>query len=131
MRIAMYIEDFKEIVSRLESDFKTGEKYLNDLRVVDYNASEFVTENQYSNIHAIQCEYLQKALFGEELYDWVGWYLYEKDLVNTYSSEPNVELRNGVKYQITHLNSFVDFVQQELGLKQRPIGTGNENKEIN
>lgn len=127
----MYIEDFREIMTKIESDFRANEKYLNDLRLIDYSASEFVSENQYSNTYAIQCEYLQRMLFGEELYDWVSWYLYEKDLVNTYSSEPNVELRNGVKYQITHLNSFVDFVQQELGLKQRPIGTGNENKEIN
>lgn len=127
----MYIEDFREIMTKIESDFRANEKYLNDLRLVDYSASEFVSENQYSNTYAIQCEYLQRMLFGEELYEWVCWYLYDKDLVNTYSSEPNVELRNGVKYQITHLNSFVDFVQQELGLKQRPIGTGNENKEIN
>jgi hypothetical protein len=127
----MYIEDFREIMTRLESDHKSGEKYLDGLRVVDYSVSEFVTENQYSIIHALQCDYLQRVLFGEELYEWVCWYLYDKDFVNSHSSEPNVELKNGVKYQITHLNSFVDFVQQELGLKQRPIGTGNENKEIN
>jgi hypothetical protein len=127
----MYIEDFKDIMTKIESDFRSNEQFLKDLRLVDYSASEFVSENQYSNTYACQCDYLQRMLFGEELFEWVSWYLYEKDLVNAHSSEPNVELENGVKYQITHLNSFVDFVQQELGLKQRPIGIGNENKDVN
>ena len=65
----MYIEDFREIMTKIESDFRANEKYLNDLRLIDYSASEFVSENQYSNTYAIQCEYLQRMLFGEELYD--------------------------------------------------------------
>ena len=113
----MYIEDFRNLVTRLESDLKESEKYLDTLRSVDYAFSEMVSENKYSQIHAIQNDYLLKFFLDEELFDWVTWYLYEKSF---FDDNYNAEY-NGIEYTISGIDSFVVFAEQALGLKHKPI----------
>jgi hypothetical protein len=115
----MYIEDFKDIVSRIETDMKNETKYLDEISKFPLDLTEIICDNEYINIVQHQNEYLQRIIFGEELYDWVYWYLYDRK--GWGRDEYKVEY-DGVKYVISDIDSFVDFANHALGLKMKPIG---------
>ena len=73
-----------------------------------------VVENKYVFIYGMQSDFLQQNLFGEELYEWVCWYLYEKG-----SGSKDI-LYNGVIYNVTDLDSFFLFAEQALSLPMKP-----------
>ena len=110
----MYIEDFKQIVTRLEKDFIESEKYLEELRSVDDSVFDMVVHNNYALIFGMQLDFLNLKLFGEELYEWVSWYLYDK---GNNSKDINY---NGVKYTISDIDSFFLFAEQALNLPMKP-----------
>jgi len=116
----MYIEDFKDIVTRLQQDININNKYFDELSKIRLDLTSLICDNEYINIVQHQNEYLQKIIFGEELYDWVSWYLYDRKGWGR-ENEYIVEY-DGVKYIITDIDSFVDFAKQALGLKMKPTG---------
>jgi hypothetical protein len=115
----MYLEDFKNIVTRLETDWINNSKYLDDISKCGLDVVPIIIDNKYINTTELQNEYLQKFIFGEELYDWVNWYLYDRNLLNT--DEENVNY-DGVNYLISDIDSFVDFAKHALSLKMKPTG---------
>ena len=110
----MYSEDFRELITRLELDEKECNSYLNSIEPLDPVLAEFILENKYSTTHSLQKDYMARFFLGEELYDWVCWYLYDR-------SDNNAEVsHNGVIYSVTDIDSFMVFVEQALGLKKKP-----------
>ena len=124
--MTVYLEDFDEIVDRLESDRNKSEKYLDELRLLDSSLAEFVSENQYNNTQYFQTDFLLRKFLGEELYDWVIWYLYEMPLISETDYNCSV---NGVRYLVTDFNSFMDFARHGLCLPMKPNLSANENEE--
>ena len=116
--MTIYLEDFREIASKLEEGHKESESYLDSLRKVDSSLSEFVTENKYTDVLYFQNQFFLRKLLGEELYDWVNWYLYERPCFHE-GENPNCSV-DGVEYSISDLDSFVDFAQHGLKLPMRP-----------
>lgn len=114
----MYLEDFREIVSKLEEDHKESEKYLESLRVIDSGLATFLCENKYTDILYFQNQFLLPKLLGNELYNWVTWYLYELPLLDD-SEESNAWICD-VGYKVSDLDSFMDFAQHGLLLPMRP-----------
>ncbi len=114
----MYLEDFEEIVYKLETDYKESEEFLESLRKVDGFLCDFVNENVYSNNLYFQNQFLLKKLLGEDLYDWVSWYLYE--LPCFYEENVSNCSVEGVKYAVTDLQSFIKFAEHGLGLPRKP-----------
>lgn len=115
----MYLEDFKDIVTRLENDIIINNKYFDELSKFRLDLTSLICENEYINTVEHQNEYLQKFIFGEELYDWVYWYLYDRKGWGI--DEYKVEY-DGVKYLVQDIDSFVDFAKHALGLKMKPTG---------
>jgi hypothetical protein len=118
MVIDMYLEDFREIVSKLEQDHKESEKYLDSLRKIDSCLSSFICENKYTDILYFQSQFLLPKLLGNELYEWVTWYLYELPCFSE-DDEPHAWI-DDVGYVIKDLDSFMDFAQHGLKLPMRP-----------
>lgn len=115
----MYLEDFREIVQKLEEDHSEHELYLSSLREVDPALSEFICENKYTNVYYWQNRFLLHKLLGQELLGWVEWYLYELPLINVDGDETNCSV-NGVGYLVNDLESFMQFAQHALCLPMKP-----------
>lgn len=116
----MYLEDFHEIVERLEEDHKKSKEYIDDLRKIDSSLSDFIVENKNIDIFYFQNEFLLKKLLGDELYEWVTWYLYDLPCLNQ-DDTPNCSV-DGVEYKVCDLESFMDFAKHGLLLPMRPTG---------
>lgn len=116
--MTIYLEDFREIVTKLENDHKESEKYLDSLRKVDSCLSSFICENKYTDILYFQSQFLLPRLLGNELYEWVTWYLYELPCLQE-DEEPHAWVDN-VGYVIKDLDSFMDFAQHGLKLLMKP-----------
>lgn len=130
--MTVYFEDFKEIVARLEDDSKESENYLDSLRLVDSSVSEFVSENQYYNTLYFQNEFLLRKILGDDLFDWVIWYLYEMPMMRDMGFGDDTKTNctvNGVKYLVTGFDSFMDFAQHALCLPMRPNLSAHEQEE--
>jgi hypothetical protein len=110
--MTVYLEDFEEIVSKLEVDVQVRETFLNGLREVDSSCSEFICDNKYSNSLYFENDFLLEKLLGRELKDWVDWYLYD---IRTFASDYNATV-NDVQYNVTDLKSFIDFAKHALQL---------------
>lgn len=117
----MYLEDFKDIVTRLEQDININNKYLDEISKFPLDLTSLICENEYINTVEFQNEYLQRFIFGEELYDWVSWYLYDRKGWGRENDEYIVDY-DGVKYLVQDIDSFVDFTKHALGLKMKPTG---------
>lgn len=86
----IYLEDFKKIVQRLEEDHKKSDEYIDSLREVDSSLCDFIFENKYSNILHFQNTFALEMLLGDELFEWVSWYLYDRWLYSEDNDKPNV-----------------------------------------
>lgn len=124
--MTVYFEDFKDIVARLESDYKKSEEYLDSLRLLDCSLSEFVSENTYYNTLYFQNDFLLKKILTEELLDWVLWYLYEMPLMENEESNCSV---NGVRYLVKDFDSFMDIARHGLCLPMKPNLSAHEDQE--
>lgn len=118
----MYIEDFSEIVSKLEEDYKNTEKYLDSLRKVDSSLCSFLSENKYADVLYFQNQFLLSKLLNNELYEWITWYLYERPCFSE-DDVPNCSI-DGVGYCITDIESFIDFARHGLKLPMKPKHEG-------
>nr|QMP83169.1 MAG: hypothetical protein [Caudoviricetes sp.] len=116
--MTIYLEDFREIVEKLEVDHIESEKYLDSLRKVDSGLSSFICETKYTDILYFQNQFILKKLLGEDLSEWVSWYIYELPLLDKYDT-PNCSV-NGVEYKVTDLDSFMDFAKHGLLLPMKP-----------
>lgn len=114
----IYLEDFRNIVSRLEDDDIKLNKYLDMLRNAETCIVDSVIENRYSNIISQQKDFLLECCLGSDLKNWVEWYLYERVLDPT-PIDSNAWV-DGVGYTISNLDSFMDFAQHGLKLPMRP-----------
>lgn len=114
----IYLEDFREIVSRLDTDNQKQETYMDSLRRVDSSLLDVLLENKYVNSFVMQREFLLETLLGRDLKDWVDWYLYECLMV-TEPGTPNAWVEE-VGYSITDFESFMDFAQHGLKLPMKP-----------
>lgn len=123
--MTVYIEDFKEIVERLEKDHNKKETYLDTLRGVDWSITEFISENKYTETYYYQNKFLLHKFLGPELVDWIEWYLYEMPAVADGESNCSV---NGVGYLVNDFDSFMHFAQHALCLQRKP-GTLPEEEE--
>jgi hypothetical protein len=119
----IYLEDFEEIVSNLEKRNVELDSYAESLRLVDSVLSQFIIENNYTNILYFQNTFLLEKLLGKDLKDWVDWYIYERPSI--ISDEPNI-IVNDVGYNVTDLQSFMDFARHGLLLQMKPVETFNE-----
>jgi hypothetical protein len=116
MEIDMYIEDFREIVVRLKDSIECREKYLDNLRKVDVSLVESVFENKYVDSALQENDFLVGKLFGD-LSDDVFWFLYDH--------KPGFEvIVNEVKYVVTDIDSYVDYIEQVYKLPMKPKNTG-------
>lgn len=121
--MTVYLEDFGEIVSRMEEDNKNSDKYMDALREVDSSLCDFIFENKYTNILYFQNQFAMQKLLGEELYDWISWYFYDRSFIE--DDKPNAWV-DEVGYVINDYLSFMEFAQHGLKLPMRPK---HENKE--
>ena len=115
--MTVYLEDFREVVEKMEQDNKSSDEYMDSLRNIDSILCDLIFENKYTNIIYCQGQYFAKKLLGDELYDWVSWYLYDRSFCDDDKSNAWIY---DVGYVINDLESFMDFAQHGLKLPMKP-----------
>lgn len=114
----VYLEDLRELVEILHTNDKIADEYMRNLSNVDPVLGDVIIENKYTNILFFEKDFLLKKYLGDELFDYVMWFVYDKPNVRD-SEEPNVVVNN-VGYTVTGLDSFMDFAQHGLCIPMRP-----------
>ena len=127
--MTVYFEDFQTVVKKLEEDHTANESYLNSLRDVDFAITEFVSENQYTNRYYWQNRFLLELFLGEDLVEWIEWYLYELPMFHEDETRQSNCTINNVNYLVTDFDSFMQFARHGLCLPMKP-GTEVENEEV-
>jgi hypothetical protein len=117
--MTVYLEDFKEIVSRLKSDDGKLDKYRSDLRAVDPSLEEVISENLYTNTYYFQTQHVLDLFLGKELREWIDWFLYEMPEFDATNDKPNVQI-DDIDYHVTDVESFMHMAQQGLKLPKKP-----------
>lgn len=115
--MTLYVEDFISIIERIESDIKQSDEYVAQLEKIEPVLGHFLQENKISTIQYFQNQFVLDTLIGEELREWMDWYLYERFLINHGPLE--IESDDGKKFTITDLASFADFAHRGLNLPHR------------
>ena len=107
-----YFEDVKEVFESIEQLHVNTTNYLNSLDVVEHKLSEFLIENKFNGCIVNHMEFVQKKLLGDELYDLIQWYIYDRPDVDDSIKDThyNIETK-GVKYLITDMKSLLDYVK--------------------
>jgi hypothetical protein len=115
----VYLEDFREIVTRLKSDNEKLDKYRRDLRSVDPSLEEVISENLYTNTYYFQTQLVLDLFLGKELRNWIDWFLYEMPEFDATSDRPNVTI-DGIDYHVTDIESFMLMAENGLELPKKP-----------
>jgi hypothetical protein len=115
----VYLEDFREIVTRLKSDNEKLDKYRCDLRSVDPSLEEVISENLYTNTYYFQTQLVLDLFLGKELRDWIDWFLYEMPEFDAMNDRPNVTI-DGIDYHVTDIESFMLMAENGLKLPKKP-----------
>lgn len=115
----MYLEDFREIVTKLKEEKDRRINYIDNLFEVDSSAAEFIAENKYTNSICIENDMLINKLFGSELAEDVFWYLYD----HKYGNEI---VFDKVTYKITDTESYVQYVNNVYKLPMKPTNLSEE-----
>lgn len=115
----IYLEDLQELVTKLVEDEKKVNEYLDSFRMTDYVIIDFIIENKYSSIISLQKDFVLTKYLGEELLEWVYWFVYDRPFHTP--EAPNVFI-NGVGYTVTDIDSFMDFARHGLCIPMRPVG---------
>ncbi len=114
----IYLEDLRELVVKLEEDEKKTNEYLDGFRLSDSMIVDFILENRYSYMLQSQKDFVLRKYLGEELMEWVFWFIY--DVPDLKDSDTHNATVNGVGYKITDIDSFMDFAQHGLCIPMRP-----------
>lgn len=117
--MTVYLEDFREVVTRLKSDHDKIEKYSDDMYKLDSSLASFVTENTLTDTYYFQTQFVLDIFLGKELREWVDWFLYEMPCFAK-EGESNCSI-DGVEYTVTDIESFMHMVEHGLKLPKKVI----------
>lgn len=109
----MNVEQIRTVLEFLYERREREDVYLNKLGEVDSAFSTAIFDNDFVNNLFEENTFLIEQLFGQELIDEVLWFLY--DFRCSKNKRQVIEI-DDVKYEITDLQSFLDYLQYGVGV---------------
>jgi hypothetical protein len=105
----MKLEQFRELVERLQEDNDNLRDYFNNLNNVDSSMPAFLLENYPYNVSQNLIHFILNEYLGEYVFNYVKWFIYDKELYLD-----NVVLFEGNIYEIDDIEDFMNFMKENF-----------------